>query len=80
MFFGNGGYLGCVVPRYLAIRSSKAFDPALFADWEVVIVARLVLYASIILSLPVLFKLQGMRDENKDDMPGMAEYAALRAK
>mmetsp|Transcript_56183 Transcript_56183/g.147738 ORF Transcript_56183/g.147738 Transcript_56183/m.147738 type:complete len:260 (-) Transcript_56183:52-831(-) len=79
MFAGTGGYLGCVVPRYLGIRSSKAFDPMLFADWEVVVAARLVLYASIILSLPILFRLQGLRDE-RIEMPSMADYAALGAK
>jgi len=63
MFVGTGGYLTCVVPRYLVIRMAKAFEPSLFDGWEMVLAARLVLYISLILAMPFMFALQGMRDD-----------------
>jgi len=58
MAVGTGGYLVSVVTRYVGIRSSKTYDPLLFEGWGYVLIARIVLYASITLSLPFLFSLQ----------------------
>mmetsp|Transcript_24305 Transcript_24305/g.44620 ORF Transcript_24305/g.44620 Transcript_24305/m.44620 type:complete len:239 (-) Transcript_24305:187-903(-) len=58
MTIGTGGYLVSVVPRYLLIRESTVFDPRFFDNWEVVIMARLVLYGSILAAFPSMFKLQ----------------------
>mmetsp|Transcript_9933 Transcript_9933/g.22305 ORF Transcript_9933/g.22305 Transcript_9933/m.22305 type:complete len:245 (-) Transcript_9933:15-749(-) len=63
MSVGTSGYLGVVVTRYLAIRSAPTFDTSLFDGWERVLVARMVLYASLGGSLPVMFELQGIKDE-----------------
>mmetsp|Transcript_12259 Transcript_12259/g.27815 ORF Transcript_12259/g.27815 Transcript_12259/m.27815 type:complete len:253 (+) Transcript_12259:61-819(+) len=68
MTIGTGGYLATVVPRYLVIRGSTNFDPRYFDNWEVVIMARLVLYGSILAAFPSMFKLQthGVEHTNKE--------------
>ena len=43
---GHAGYIFCVIPRYLALRSAKTFIGADFDRWWLVLSARLVLAAS----------------------------------
>jgi len=47
MIFGNGGYFIVVIPCYVAIRSSVAFDAQFFDGWMVVLIARMVLFAAL---------------------------------
>lgn len=68
MFAGTGGYLVLVVPKYLVIRNAAAFDASFFDGWHWVILARLVLYASLLGSLPYMFTLQGMADDGGYEM------------
>jgi len=70
---GSGGYMTCVVPRYLAIRQASRFEASLFEGWGVVLGARIALYGSVLVSLPVLFALQGSRDEGSDDDGGLGK-------
>jgi len=65
---GSGTYLAVVVSRYLAIRDSPAgYQPELFDDWDRVFAARLVLYASTLLSLQPLYELQALAEVRHED-------------
>lgn len=65
---GSGAYLAVVVSRYCAIRNSVAgYQSELFDDWEKVLAARLVLYASTLLSLQPLHGLQALAEVGHDD-------------
>lgn len=55
---GTSGYLAIAMPRYLVIRAATAYRPELFDEWEKVVAARIVLYISVILSLPILYGIQ----------------------
>jgi len=55
MVIGTGGYLVCVVTRYLKIRSAKDFSMELFEGWEVVFAARINLFICVAVSWPLLF-------------------------
>jgi len=57
MVIGTGGYLVCVVSRYLKIRVAKEFSMDMFEGWEVVFAARINLFVCVMVSLPLLFKI-----------------------
>lgn len=63
MAVGTSGYLVYVVPLYMRIRFSTMYDPALFDGWNVVLVARMVLYAGGVAAMPALFGLQTQEDK-----------------
>jgi len=63
---GTSGYLVSVVTRYLRIRSAAAFDASLFDGWEMVLVARLQLYASLLVSMPFLFRISTQLHQDQD--------------
>eukprot|EP00448_Togula_jolla_P012978 CAMPEP_0170597408 /NCGR_PEP_ID=MMETSP0224-20130122/15694_1 /TAXON_ID=285029 /ORGANISM="Togula jolla, Strain CCCM 725" /LENGTH=236 /DNA_ID=CAMNT_0010921883 /DNA_START=46 /DNA_END=756 /DNA_ORIENTATION=+ len=66
MSVGVVSYLGAVMPRYLTIRKSSAFEASMFDGWQVVIAARLLLFLSIIVNLPLVFSLQLMPEEAEE--------------
>mmetsp|Transcript_62179 Transcript_62179/g.108757 ORF Transcript_62179/g.108757 Transcript_62179/m.108757 type:complete len:230 (-) Transcript_62179:20-709(-) len=57
MVLGNGGYLFAVVPRYIAIRASVAFDERFFDGWWAVLAARTWLFVCLGLAIISCFSL-----------------------
>jgi len=51
---GTGGYLVCVVSRYIKIRSAEDFSMELFDGWEMVLAARISLFICLVVSWPFL--------------------------
>lgn len=66
MFVGTGGYLFSVVTRYTHIRTAAVYDASLFDSWHMVLVARMQLYASLLVSLPFLFKMSTMPSDEQE--------------
>lgn len=63
---GTSGYLFIAMPRYLFIRSATAYHPELFDNWEKVLCARVVLYISVVVSLPILYGIQTLVEESNE--------------
>mmetsp|Transcript_99495 Transcript_99495/g.156912 ORF Transcript_99495/g.156912 Transcript_99495/m.156912 type:complete len:235 (+) Transcript_99495:2-706(+) len=57
MVVGNGGYVFCICPYYVQIRTSVEYDPAHFDGWEVVFAARLTNFVALIVSWVIMFSL-----------------------
>ena len=54
---GNSGYIGIVIPRYLALRAATRFDAADFDGWAPVLGARLLLLASTVAAIAICMRL-----------------------
>merc|ERR1712032_1543462 len=59
---GTSGYLFIAIPKFLNIRIASQYHPELFDGWEKVFVARIALFISVAISLPLLFGLQKMAE------------------
>lgn len=57
MIAGNGGYMISVVPRYVAIWQSAAFDEGFFDGWRFVVLARVYLFVALGAALVILCSL-----------------------
>lgn len=66
MVLGTGGYLVCVVTRYLKIRSAESFAMDLFDGWEMVLAARITLFICVMVTLPFVLSIGKHPDASKE--------------
>ena len=67
---GNSAYMGVAVPRYLRIRSARAFSAPDFDGWTEVLAARIVLLASMLTVIPICMRMTLGSDFLDDAQPG----------